>query len=174
MKIGRYILAAVIAMAAAKYVGTAQEEYSTNCTAEYIDTAVINKETTLTLPKTLTTYEQCNIRVSFNSAARQDYYSFTQDERQTFSIKARRNGDFVTVYSVYKDDAASLRTIRLALSKSIIYENGYGDGQCFNAYYEKLCFKSKDLYSAMHRDVRLYDAVVDTAGNISKLTQVKQ
>ena len=175
MKIGRYILAAIVAVVAAKNVGVQEKSFSPSCNAEYIDAKVINQTTTLQLPNTLTTYEGCTIRVSFNSGARQDYFAFEPEERQTFTIKARRSGDFVNVYQVSRDGPSDVRVLRTALNRDIFHTDGYGDGKCFNAYYEKLCFKDKDAVPYLSRSrVILYDLTVDTAGNITHIKPVQQ
>ena len=150
-----------------------EKQFSDNCRAEYIQTRVINRNKNQ-LPTVLETVDGCNIRVSFSSQAKRDYYSFELEERGVLSIKARRSGDYVTVYSVYKDDPANLVAMRIPIDKYMLHQNRVGN-RCFEYSMQTLCFQSEKLFNGFMniREPVIGIFHIDTAGNIHKIENNK-
>ena len=125
------------------FIGTKMsqpEEYSASCNAEYLRTKVTN-EFPLEKPFELITQDGCRIKVNMTSKAKGSYYALEWWEREEFMIKAKKQGDFYSINTVYKPEIT--RTYRVIINDRKLRQSGTGR-KCFDdGTGQLLCFQKE-------------------------------
>ena len=174
MKIGRCLLALTLAYAGIKLSGGASAiKYEAQCTqanSEYLDVEVINKDTT-TLPSQVETEEGCVLPVSFNADSRHFYYTLNNQERSQFRIKARKDGDYTSIYEIYLNDNEHLTTRTVSMNKQMF--EATDNAKCFAPPEgEVYCFSKEVKLELPSNRLFTLDITVDSDNHIVSYEQI--
>jgi hypothetical protein len=152
-------------------IGTTYNTNSNACrsNSEYLDIEVVNRDRT-SLPQVLESPDgNCQYAVSFNDASRSVYYAMDNTQRSKFRIRARRSGEFTSVYEIYSDD--DLRYPRVSLNQYALNNTGRNK-RCFvdNNSRSEYCFQ-QDIKLPAGKEYVL-DLMVNSKGDILEVNEV--